>query len=327
MDSARKKAYLALILCELIWGASQPLVKSALDFITPIQFLFLRYLIAAPLVLPLIIRSFLRDHYSVAQLLKIILIEALSVINLFFVYTALNQIPALQSSLLLQTRPIFITLAGLMILNETIERHEWLGLLFSVLGTFTILAKPFFLHTEGLTSASFIGTAILLISNIIYTVNILLIKKHYNGISKPAISGIHMWIGLAISGLYVYSSNSVPTINVVFANPQVLLALLYMAIFGSVVALTLSNYALGYIEASEATIFLYLQPLVYIPLSVLWLKESISPPQLLGMTFIFLGIAYSANRPKNKILKHGFPIPHRLRLLHHQATHSHIVKV
>jgi drug/metabolite transporter (DMT)-like permease len=326
MNPARKKAYLALILCELIWGASQPLVKSSLDFISPTQFLFLRYLIAAPLVLPLIIHSFTRYHFSIIQLIKIILIESLSVINLVFVYIGLSQITALQSSLILQTRPIFVTLAGLMILNETIERHEWLGLLFSVLGTFIILAKPFFLHTEGLTSASFIGTAILIISNIIYMVNILLIKKHYTKISKAAISGIHMWIGLGITGLYVYFTNSFPNPNVI-PTPEVLLPLLYMAILGSVIALTLSNFALSRIEASEATIFLYLQPLVYIPLSVLWLKESITSPQLLGMTLIFLGVAYSANRPKRRFLKHGLPLLKRLRLVYSQPPNSNITRV
>lgn len=327
MDSARKQAYIALIVCELIWGASQPIVKSALEFVSPTQFLFLRYLVAAPLVLPLIVRGFTRHHYSSLQLFKIILIESISILNLILVYTALSQITALQSSLILQTRPIFVTLAGLMILNETIERHEWLGLFFSILGTFTILAKPFFFHTEGLTSTAFIGTTILLISNIIYTANILLIKKHYPRISKTAISGIHMWVGLLITSLYVLFTNKLPDPVTVLSTPQILLPLFYMSILGSVVALTLSNFALGRIEASEATVFLYLQPLVYIPLSVLWLKEPLSSFQLLGMTLIFLGIAYSANRPKKKILKHGLPVLRRLRLLHNQAPQSHMTRL
>jgi drug/metabolite transporter (DMT)-like permease len=324
MNPARKKAYIALILCELIWGASQPLVKPALEFITPAQFIFLRYLIAAPFALPLIMRGFNRHKHSFSQLIRIIAIESVSVLNLFLLYTALTQIPALQSSLILQTRPIFIALAGLMILNETIERHEWLGLLFSVLGTFTILARPFFLHPDGFTSASFIGTTLLLITNLIYTGNILLIKKHYKRVSKTAISGIHMLVGLLLFGPYLMLTNNLPDMAVVFSTPSIVFPLVYMAILGSIVALTLSNFALSRIEASEATIFLYLQPLVYIPLSVLWLKEAITPAQLLGMTLILLGVVYSANRPKKKVLKHGLPLLERLRLAHHDAPHAHV---
>lgn len=323
MNSSRKKAYIALVLCELLWGASQPLVKPALEFVTPSQFLFLRYLIAAPLVLPLIYRGLKKYHYSPTQWLKIILIEGISIATLLLLYTALTQVSALQSSLILQTRPIFVTLAGLTILNETIESHEWTGLFFSILGTFIIIAKPFFIHSDGLTGASFIGSAILLISNLLYTANILLIKKHYRHISKTAISGVHMWIGAFIFSLYLGLSQQLPDFTVVFTNPAVLFPLLYMAFFGSVIALTLSNFALDRIEASEATIFLYLQPLVYIPLSVFWLKEVITPGQLLGMAFILLGVVYSAKRQSHKkTLKHGLPLLYRLRLLQNQNSNA-----
>lgn len=323
MTAARKKAYLALILCELMWGASQPLVKPALEYINPAQFLFLRYLVAAPLVIPLIVRSATQFHYSLKQIAKIVAIEAMSIFNLYLVYTALTHVTALQSSLIIQTRPIFVTIAGLFILDETIERHEWLGLLFSIAGTFTILAKPFFLHPEGLTSASFLGTSILLISNLIYTINILLIKKHYNHVSKPTISGIHMWVGLILLTPYMYLTHNLPQISV-FTHPSVIIAVVYMALFGSIIALTLSNYSLTKIEASEATIFLYLQPLVYIPLSVLWLHESLELYQLLGMTLILLGVSYAASRPRHKLLRHGIPLMNRLRLLQNETPHPHM---
>lgn len=327
MTSARKKAYLALIFCELIWGASQPLVKPALEFVSPSQFLFLRYAIASILVLPLIIKNLRLNRYSLIQWLKIIIIESISILNLLILYIALTHISALQSSIILQTRPIFVTLAGLIILNETIEKHEWVGLLFSVLGTFTILAKPFFFHPEGLISQSFIGTALLLISNLIYTANILLIKRHYKQVNKPAISAIHMWVGLIIFSVYLLLSNGLPNPYVVFSNPTVVWPLIYMAVFGSVIALTLSNFALSKIEASEATIFLYLQPLVYIPLSVFWLQEALSPAQMLGMTLILLGVVSSATKPKKKFLKHGIPLLHHLQFLKNESPNSQITRV
>lgn len=314
MNSARKKAYLALISCALIWGASQPLVKSALEFVTPSQFLFLRYLIAVPLVIPLIVRSFKRNHYSFKKILMIILIESISIGTLFILYAGLTYVNALHSSLIIQTRPIFVTLAGLFLLNETIERHELFGLILSILGTFIILAKPFFLHYEGFTSDIFIGTSIIILSNLINAVNVILIKKHYKDISKPAISSIHMLVGLALFSLYLIPSGKLPDLNIFLIHPQVILPVFYMAILGSVVGLTLSNFALSKIEASEATLFSYLQPLVYIPLSIFWLNEAFEPIQFIGMTIVFLGIVSAASRPKKKFLKHGIPLLNRLRL-------------
>ncbi len=330
--SARTKAYLALICCELLYGASQPIVKPVLEFITPSQFLFLRYLVAAPLVIPLIVRGLKQNHYSLRQWFRIIFIEAMSIGNLFLLYSGLSHISALQSSLILQARPIFVTIAGLIILNENIEKHEWIGLIISVAGTIIILTRPFFQHTDGFTSASFIGTAILLLSNLVYTTNTILIKKHYTKISKPMVSGIHMWIGLLMFGLYLIPTHRLPNPQLILSHPQIILATLYMAIFGSIISMTLSNYSLSKIEASEATLFLYLQPLVYIPLSVIWLNESLSSVQLLGMTLIFSGVWYASKRLSHRKhnLRHGLPLLQRLRLAmaepelekRHQPLHS-----
>ena len=52
--SSRAKAYLALSVMAVIWGIALPLVKPALNFVTPYQFLYFRYLIAAPLLLPVL---------------------------------------------------------------------------------------------------------------------------------------------------------------------------------------------------------------------------------------------------------------------------------
>jgi drug/metabolite transporter (DMT)-like permease len=54
----RYTAYGALILAEIIWGSFLVIVKPSLEFVSPQQFLFLRYLIALPFILPMIIITF-----------------------------------------------------------------------------------------------------------------------------------------------------------------------------------------------------------------------------------------------------------------------------
>ena len=77
--------------------------------------------------------------------------------------------------------------------------------------------------------------------------------------------------------------------------------ILYMAIFSSVIAYTLYEYGLSIIEASEATLFAYLQPIFAAPVALLWLKEKITPPFIIGAVVIGLGVAISEYRTKEEI--------------------------
>ena len=75
----------------------------------------------------------------------------------------------------------------------------------------------------------------------------------------------------------------------------VLLAVLYMSLFGSIIGLTAYIKGQDGMEASEASLFTYLQPLVYIPLSVLWLHEQLTLTMLVAMVLIGIGV-YSAEK-------------------------------
>ena len=70
-----------------------------------------------------------------------------------------------------------------------------------------------------------------------------------------------------------------------------------MGILGSPIAVSLYLYGQDKIEASEATLFSYLQPLIYIPLAVFWLGEKIIPAQLIGLAIIAAGVYLAERRP------------------------------
>ncbi len=75
--SSRLKAYLALFTMAVIWGAALPIVKPSLELVSPYQFLYFRYLIAAPLTLPILIYYLLKLKLNRRTLLKILALEFL----------------------------------------------------------------------------------------------------------------------------------------------------------------------------------------------------------------------------------------------------------
>jgi drug/metabolite transporter (DMT)-like permease len=71
-----------------------------------------------------------------------------------------------------------------------------------------------------------------------------------------------------------------------------------MTVISSVIAYF--TYHLGYslIEASEATVFDYLKPVIAAPVAVLWLGEKITLPFLIGAGIIALGVFLTESRPQ-----------------------------
>ena len=72
----------------------------------------------------------------------------------------------------------------------------------------------------------------------------------------------------------------------------------YMAIFGSIIGFTAYLKGQEGIEASEATLFTYLQPLIYIPLGILLLNEKVHPVQIGSLFIILFGVIIAEKRAR-----------------------------
>ncbi len=291
--SSRAKAYLALITMAVLWGAALPIVKPSLEFVSPIQFLYLRYLIAAPLLLPVLIFYLFKIKPSVKTLLKIIALEFLgTAINLPLLYYGLKLTSSIEASLIGAAGPVFTVLGGIIFLHEKESRREWRGLALSFLGTLLLVIEPLLTGRNHGIGFSLLGNGLVLTYNLIYVVYVLLAKVHYKKIPKILVSSLSypvallsFWLLLTLAGL-----SSSPSL---LAIPQVALAAGYMAIFGSIVAWTLFLYGQNLIEASEASLFTYLQGIVAIPVAWLFLAETPSWPMGLAIVLIVYGIIKS----------------------------------
>ena len=69
-----------------------------------------------------------------------------------------------------------------------------------------------------------------------------------------------------------------------------------MAIFGSIIGFTAYLKGQEGIEASEATLFTYLQPLIYIPMGILLLHENVSLIQIISLMIILIGVLIAEKR-------------------------------
>lgn len=294
----RTKAYLALLGTAIVWGAALPIVKPSLNQITPVQFLYFRYLIAFPLLLPWLIKFLFKFKPKLITLLKIALLEWYgTVVILSLLYQGLKMTTAIEASLIGATGPIFIVLGGIIFLREREEKTEWLGLSLSFFGTLILIAEPLLTGKNHRATFSFSGNLLILGYNLLYTVYVLLAKKLYKNIPKIYVSSVSYPVALiGFSLLLCFSHTSTPLS--LLTIPSVALASGYMAIFGSIIGFTLYIYGQNLIEASEACLFSYLQGIIAVPFAYLMLKESVTWPQIIAVLIVSLGVYLAEHRPK-----------------------------
>lgn len=297
MSKNRHLAYLALTINALIWGSAFPIVKPAFDFISPTQYLFLRFLLAGICSLPIFLYYYIKKHPKPSYIIKVLLIELLGLpIPLILLYTGLSLTSSLEASLIGSTGPIFITLGGIWYLHERESKREWQGLSLSVLGSIILVSAPLF--TKGIdTPLGTIGNLYILGYNILYAIYALIAKKFYKT-RPPLYLGSLTYFGTAlIYGLILTSSGHLPALEVL-ANSQVLIPVLYMAIPGGILAFALYLFAASKIEVSEANLFTYLNGVVAIPAAYFLLGETPSWLTLLVMFIIAYGVLRAETRTK-----------------------------
>lgn len=301
MTKSRKLAYLALLITAIIWGIAPPVIKYTLRFLSPFAFLFYRFLlasiiIAAPTILKLKkIKLNLRDW-----LLYLFLGFLCTPLNLILLFLGIQKTTAIDASLISIISPILVIIGGVLFLDEKVNKTERIGIIITIAGTIITMVQPFFENNINIGRSIF-GNFLVFLGTLVWVAFTLLAKKNHRDRLDPLVlTGLSFWVGLiTMIPLFLYErlalndylkSIFLTTQPIFFLDPRALPGVLFMAIFSSIVAYFAYIYGLTKIEASEATIFTYLQPIFAVPIAVIFLKETLSLAFIFGSVLIILGV-------------------------------------
>lgn len=289
LPKTRFKAYSFLLLNAALWGFAAPIIKYSLEFTTPSVFLFIRYLLATAIFFPIFLWYRSRNHHKIdykRTLFLALLGTPLTLLPLFYGLAATTSIEA---SILESSSPIFIILGSMIYLREHVNKKEWSGILIAVAGTLLLVAEPLF-SGKALASLSIKGNLLIILSDIVWASFLILSKK--NHFDPIVLSFFSFLISIPFFFVIMVSQNA----SIVNLDPRAVPGILYMAIGGSIIAFWAYQEGQKLIAASEAAIFTYLKPAFSIPLSILWLKEPLTPLTIIATMTIVSGVYLSEKR-------------------------------
>jgi drug/metabolite transporter (DMT)-like permease len=288
----RTRAYIELLIVVLIWGVAPSVIKFTLGELPPFLFLTYRFLITTIVLLPFYLKS-KNKGVTFSNLYLIILVSFLgSTLNLGLLFFGTNLTTSLDSSLISATSPILVILAGIIFLKEHVTKREKFGILITILGTIVITLQSFF-EAGAPGTHSVLGNIIILLSNLAFAAYLIISKKALKeGVSPFTLTFMMFIIGFitCLPVVFIESKPSEILPLILNLNLSSHLSVLYMALISGALAYFLYQKAQKTIEASEASVFNYLPPIITAPVAMLWLHEKLTLPYLLGSVVIAAGV-------------------------------------
>ncbi|HCY74791.1 MAG TPA: hypothetical protein DHV28_02635 [Ignavibacteriales bacterium] len=288
------KGEIALLFNTLIWGGTFALIKNAFTDISPLLFLGLRFSIAALIFLPFVFASLKKTNKQT--------LIAGAVLG-FFYFTGfaaqslgLNLTSATKSGFITGTFVIFIPILQLIIEKR---KPKW----FNVLSVFLVLIGLIILSSKGDNVIDFIrqlgsdfntGDLLTLICAVLFAFQVVYVDvftKKYEYLPMVFVQLLITGIGGFILS-YVFSISSLETVRLNI-NSTVITAIIYTAVFASMIATVVQLKYQKTVTPTKAGIIFSIEPIFAAVFAYFLLSEKISNFGLVGCVLIFIGLVVS----------------------------------
>ena len=287
-----KMYYILAIVVMTIWSTTFISTKVLLDFLTPVEIMFCRYIIGYITLFLLYPKV-----HKIENLKEELLFLGAGVFGgtLYFLSEnyALKFSLTSNVSLLVAAAPLLTALVAHVLMKEEKANKRWyLGAAVAFFGVFLVVFNGSYL-----LKLNPLGDFLAILAALSWAFYSIIVKKlgsKYNGVYMTRkmflYSIITMIPALLITDFNISSD--------VFCNVKVVLNLLFLGILASAICFVLWSKVVWNIGAVKANNFIYLVPMVTMIASALILNEEITFVAILGAIFIVLGVYISEKKIK-----------------------------
>lgn len=283
----RLVAVLALLGAALCWAGNYVVGAAAVQRITPLDLVLLRWLAALPLLV-LLAQRLERPAWSrvLAQWRWLVALSLTGLLGYpLLVYVALEHTTALSASLVNATNPALIVLVAALILRERLRPLTLVGVLIALVGALVVLSRG---DLGVLTSARFgAGELVMLAAVVSWTAYTVIGRAGQGRLRVPPVTAVAVQAAITVVVLAPVSlATGGPSLPM---TPQAVGAVLFIAVFPSVLAYLLWSRALTDLPAGSAGVFLNLIT-VFVAAFTLLAGQPYSLAQLVGGLIVIVGV-------------------------------------
>ncbi|HDI0127159.1 DMT family transporter [Staphylococcus aureus] len=284
MNKLRDTTFLSYLFTIILWGSAFPMIKIALNDFSAESLSAFRLILATIIPLPFVIIKKL----PTPELRDIPVIFILGFCGFVIYHTALNfgetLISAGISGILVSTTPIFSSALAYIFLKEHFSKWNWLSSLVAFIGISIISISK-----DDYTTINVLGVFIILLASFSESLYFTFQKKY---IEKYGFIAFTLYTIMASSPfMLIFIPEIINDIH--GATFTSIVSVLYLAIFPTIIPYVLLAYIVKSVGVSDATMSLYLTPIVSLLLSYLLLDELPTTLAIIGGIITLLGVSLS----------------------------------
>ena len=287
------KTYLALAFTILFWGLSFIATKIALTSFTPFVYMFFRFTLASVFFLVLMLwRGF--PKLSAGDHKKLFLIGLLEP-GLYFIFETfgLTYTTASKASLIIAAVPIAVLLLARIVLKEKITGKRLWGVILSIAGIMIlILGDPKFSISS---AGSMLGDMLIFGAVISASFYMIIARDLGQRLSSLEITSFQVFYGaILFTPFFLLNMGGIQWSQI---SAQAVGAVVFLAVFATILGFLFYNYALTQIPASQVAVFINGIPVVTAIVAWFILGESLTLLQMAGGLLVLIAVIV-ANKPQ-----------------------------
>ena len=282
------KVFLGYILICLIWGSTWMVIRIGLETLTPFVSAGIRFIIASVIIYALMKIKRITIQKDKTSILLYLLLAVLSFIFPFgLVYWGEQYISSGLTSVIFSVHPFFVAILTFFTLkDEIISPVKIGGMLLGFSGIVVIFSENLsWDFNTGLTAMLAIFT-----SGLMQAVIAIIIKKYGHDLNPLSMNFIPMLSAGIV--LFVFGMTVENTTHLVF-NFAAVSSILFLAVFGSVVAFTTYYWLLKRTSIILLSLTSFITPVVAVLMGFIFLNEKLSGRHLTGSILVLCGILFA----------------------------------
>lgn len=279
-----------LVLVMIIWGSLGVFTRSIP--LSALSLAFLRALIALPVLF--VVMKIKKAEKTKWSLLKPYLISGVLLgfgwLTLFYGFKHTSIASAV---IIYNMCPIYVMIVAPLVLKETVSKIQIAVIFVSFLGLFLIVGNNLL---EGYESTGLVLSAI---SGMIYATIVLINRSIKVRVDNQTATFVQIFAAMIVLLPFVLIEGNI--FMVVHLNGMEAIYTILLGVLHTVVAYTMFFSLYEHMKSVEIVSYSYLEPLFGILFSVIFVRETLTFPQIIGGVLI-LGSAYIGEMLKNRKL-------------------------
>ena len=282
------KTLLAFAIIYLVWGSTFLAIRIGVREVPPFLLAALRFLVAGSVLSGWMIARGTRLPSPREWASVLVIAFLIFVVDYGLVFWAERRVPSGVTAVIMATIPLFMALSEITILRtQKLTARLALALLIGIGGVAVLMSRSVSLGGEPVDRTGALG---LIVGAVGWSVASALSRKLPLPGSKVMSSGVQMLAGGVLLALAAAALGEFREFNPSTVSRGAWLALLYLIVFGSIVAFTAYVWLIHHVSPTRVGTYAYVNPVVAVLLGYFLAGEALGARTVLGTLLVLASV-------------------------------------